>query len=151
CASASIAVFFGGNDQAWSCNGDAIRELRRGKIGVEKRHHDACAVQSQPDSDIFRAVSHHQAYDDAFPKAMRERPARIAIRAFLEIAETIGFMFGNQRGRIAMRSGDVIEFICQGAAGFTSMRAIFSKARSQSLFAERWAETCGVPSGKFMF
>src|SRR5208283_1551019 len=93
-----------------------MREGRARKIGVQKRYHYANAVQSQPDCDIFRAVSHHQTDHVAFLKVMLDCPTRITIGALYEITETIAFALGNQGRCVAVLGSDVIEFNREDAA-----------------------------------
>ncbi len=88
---------------------DAMRERAAGQIGVEQRHDAPDARDSEPRRHVVGAVRHEQAHGVALGETLRERPARIAVRPRGEPAIAQGFAIGQQRGRVAMGLGEIVD------------------------------------------
>ena len=88
---------------------DAVGERGAGEVGVDQRDHDAGLREPEPDRHVFRPVGHHQADDVAFHQALRACPARVAVGARSERAIAQALMIGDQRGRVAVARGELVD------------------------------------------
>ena len=81
---------------------DAMGERHAHQIGVEQRDHAADAGDADPDRQELGPVGHQEADRVALGDALRERPARVAVRARAELAIAEVLAVGEQRRRVAV-------------------------------------------------
>ncbi len=87
---------------------DAVGECNAGQVGVEERDHAADARHAEPDGQEFRPVRHHQTDRVALADALRQRPARVAVRARDKLAVGEALAVREQRRRVAEFVGQLV-------------------------------------------
>ena len=94
-------------------DGDRMGKRGSGEIGVDQRRRHPGARHAEPDRDIFRAVSHHQADRVALAEPLRPRPTGVAAGARVELTIGEGLCVAEQRRPVAMGSSPAFEIIAK--------------------------------------
>ncbi len=94
---------FGGDDDVlWAHHIDAIGQRHPGEVGIDERNHAADPRDADPRGQKLRPARHHQTDRVALAKILRERPARIAVRARRKLPVREAFAVRQQRRGVAV-------------------------------------------------
>src|SRR5947209_10587794 len=99
------------NDMTGFGHVNAMQKRRSDKPRIHKRDHAADLRDAEPCGEIIGTTGCEQTNNLALADAGRERPARVTVDAFVELAIAEGFAIRQQGGMISLPSRPVLDHV----------------------------------------